>query len=79
MVAPTTGGMAMTELIIDADAHLTEPAGELSERPGNDEDERHQGTTTAFTEMTGGSPSCSSDQLSPSSLEANSFPLRVPK
>ena len=36
-------------------------------------------TTAAFSEMTGGSPSSSSDQLSPSSRDPKTLPLRVPK
>jgi hypothetical protein len=40
---------------------------------------RTQGTTAALTQTTGGSHSASSRQRSPSSAEANSCPVRVPK
>src|SRR5688572_1742291 len=35
--------------------------------------------TAAFTQTTGGNPSASSRHVAPSSIEPNSFPLRVPK
>ena len=40
---------------------------------------RGQGTTAALTQTTGGSHSASNRQCSPSSAEANSCPVRVPK
>ena len=51
-------------------------AGDLAQRSGDDED---HGTTATFTATTGGNPLSSSCQLSPSSADAKSLPVRVPK
>ena len=81
-IAPTAA-TARPETEPAAPSTRTSPRFPASSRsgPGITNVKRHQlrSRTAVFTATTGGSPSSSSDQLSPSSAEPNNFPLRVPK
>src|SRR5438067_11760192 len=61
----------------DVDADVAGAARVGTQEPGQVERDVH--TRAARTQTIGGSPSASAVQLSPSSREANSLPLRVPK
>ena len=61
----------------DVDAHVAGAARVRAEKTRQMESDGH--TRAARTQTIGGSPSASAIQDSPSSREANSFPLRVPK
>lgn len=60
------------------DADRAESARERHERFGQNKSD-HPPMTAAFTQQMLGSASEIADQLAPSSLLANNFPLRVPK
>ncbi len=59
------------------EAHLARAARERAQEAGELEGDRH--TRAARTQTTGGRPAASAVQESPSSREAKSLPLRVPK
>ena len=54
-------------------------SGVRLQRARDDEHERHQVSATALTAITGGRPSTTDAHDSPSSPDANTLPLRVPK
>src|ERR1700737_1162292 len=64
-------------LALHLDAHGVGASGEAAPEPRQAEGHRH--ARVARTQRIGGSPSASALQDSPSSRDANTLPLRVPK